>query len=143
MRHGISTDPDKIDTVKNRILPTSTREVQRFLGLVGYYRRYIQNFSMIARLLYRLTERGRAFEWTDECDSAFQELKQKLISAPVLIFPNFNKPFLLDTDGSEIVAGVVLSQPSVDGQECVVAYGSRTLSKAERKYNVTERNCSL
>ena len=138
-RHGIGTDPDKTVTVKNWIVPTSTREVQRFLGLVGYYRRYIQDFSMIAKPLYRLTERGRAFEWTNECDAAFQELKKRLISAPVLVFPNFNKPFLLDTDGSETGVGAVLSQLSDDGQECVVAYGSRTLSKAERKYNVTRK----
>ena len=58
--------------------------------------------------LYRLTERGRAFKWTSECDAAFQELKQRLISAPVLIFPNFDKPFLLDTDGSETGVGAVL-----------------------------------
>ena len=138
-RQGISTDPDKIDIVKKWSVPTSAREVQQFLGLVGYYRRYIQDFSMIATPLYRLTERGRAFEWTSECDAAFQELKQRLISAPVLIFPNFEKPFLLDTDGSETGVGAVLSQLSDDGQECVVAYGSRTLSKAERKYNVTRK----
>ena len=139
MRQGISTDPDKIDTVKKWSVPTSAREVQQFLGLVGYYRRYIQDFSMIATPLYRLTERGRVFEWTSECDAAFQKLKQRLISAPVLIFPNFEKPFLLDTDGSETGVGAVLSQLSDDGQECVVAYGSRTLSKAERKYNVTRK----
>ena len=138
-RHGISTDPDKIDTVRKWSVPTSAREVQQFLGLVGYYRRYIQDFSMISTPLYQLTERGRAFEWTSECDAAFQELKQRLISASVLIFPNFNKPFLLDTDGSETGVGAVLSQLSDDGQECVVAYESRTLSKAERKYNVTRK----
>ena len=94
---------------------------------------------MIVKPLYRLTERGRAFEWTDEFDAAFQELKKRLISAPVLFFPNFDKPFLLDTDGSETGVGAVLSQLSDDGQECVVAYGSRTLSKAERMYNVTRK----
>ena len=133
---------EKMEKTMERALPPSqqrTREVQRFLGLVGYYRRYIQDFSMIAKPLYWLTERGRAFEWTDECDAAFQELKKRLISAPVLVFPYFDKPFLLDTDGSETGVGAVLSQLSDDGQECVVAYGSRTLSKAERKYNITRK----
>ena len=94
---------------------------------------------MIATPLYRLTERGRVFEWTSECDAAFQELKQRLISAPVLIVPNFDKPFHLDTDGSETGVGAVLLQLCDDGQECVVAYKSRTLSKAEQKYNVTRK----
>ena len=138
-RQGISTDPDKIDTLKKWSVPTSAREVKLFLGLVGYYHRYIEDFSMITTPLYRLTEHGQDVEWTSECDAAFQELKQRLILVSVLIFPNFDKPFLLDTDGSETGVGAVLSQLSDDGQECVVAYGSRTLSKAERKYNVTRK----
>ena len=100
----------------------------------------MQDFSTIAKPLYRLTERGRAFEWTTECDSAFKDLKLRLISAPVLVFPNFGKPFLLDTMPAKLHGvGAVLSQRSEDGQECVIAYGSRTLSKAERTYNVTRK----
>ena len=72
-RHGTSTDPDKIDTVRMSSVLTPAREAQQFLGLVGYYGCYIQDFSTIATPLYRLTERGRAFKWTSECDAAFQE----------------------------------------------------------------------
>ena len=117
-------------------VPTLGRDVQQFLGLVGYYRNYIQSFATIAKPLYQLTERGREFDWSKECSISFQELRSRLVAAPILAFPDFSKPFLLDTDACETGIGAVLSQEH-DGLERVVAYASRTLSKAERKYCVT------
>ena len=137
-RGGVSTDPEKTAKVTKWPTPTSVQEVQQFLGLASYYRRFVRNFAEIAKPLHRLTERGRKFFWTLECETAFATLKNRLSSAPILSFPDFSKPFLLDTDASQEGIGAVLSQIS-DGNEQVIAYASRTLSKAERKYSVTRK----
>ena len=98
----------------------------------------MKDFARIAKPLHRLTEKSYPFHWTNECASAFGELRQRLVSAPVLAFPDFRQPFILDTDASDVGMGAVLSQV-LDGQERVIAYASRTLSKPERRYCVTRR----
>ena len=137
-REGIHTDPEKVNAVKTWPVPTSGRDVQQFVGLVGYYRNYIQNFAIIAKPLYQLIERGSEFCWSEECSISFQELRSQLVAALILAFPDFSKPFLLDTDAGETGIGAVLSQEH-DDLERVVAYTSRTLSKAERKYCVIRK----
>ena len=135
---GIATDPAKIENVKNWPVPTNVTELRSFLGLCSYYRRYILNFSAVAKCLHKLTEKGANFIWTSECQDAFTQLKEKLTTAPVLAHPDFSKPFLLDTDASKESIGAVLSQV-VDGYERVIAYGSRTPTKPERRYCVTRK----
>ena len=107
--------------------------------MANYYRRFIKNFSEIAKPLTKLTEKSSKFGWTTECDNAFRSLRNKLISSPILIFPDFSKQFILDTDASEVGIGAVLSQVQPDGSEAVVAYASRTLTKPERNYCVTRK----
>jgi len=107
--------------------------------VAGYYQRFVCKIATIAKPLHRLTEKTARFEWTPECHEAFQILRKRLCSVPILVFPNFNKPFILDTDASNTGIGGVLSQLDEAGNECVIAYASRTLSKAERKYCVTRR----
>jgi hypothetical protein len=124
--------------VKDWPVPTNVSELRSFLGLCGYYRRYIKNFSAIANCLHKLTEKGRKYLWDYNCQNAFQNLKDRLISAPILGHPDFTKPFILDTDASKDAIGAVLSQ-EIDGAEIVIAYGSRTLTKTERKYCVTRK----
>ena len=135
---GVATDPALTEKVDNWPEPQSVRDVQQFLGLASYYRRFVKDFARIAKPLHRLTEKSCPFHWTDECASAFRELRQRLVSAPVLAFPDFRQPFILDTDASDVGMGAVLSQV-LDGQERVIAYASRTLSKPERRYCVTRR----
>jgi len=137
-KHGIATDPDKTQRVSNWPTPTTIQEMQQFLGLASYDRRFIKNFSTIAKQLHRLTEKGHLFNWTTECANSFAELKQRLTTAPVLAFPDYSKQFILDTDTSQEGIGAVISQ-ECNGQEQVIAYASRTLSKAERKYCVTRK----
>ena len=137
-RQGVTTDVDKTSKVSNWSTPTTISEVQKFLGLASYYRRFVKNYATIASPLHKLTERGRQFHWTSECAAAFASLKQRLINASILAFPDFTQPFLVDTDASHSGIGAVLSQ-IVDGKEKVIAYASRTLSKAERKYCVTRK----
>ena len=138
-REGVATDPRKIDQVASWPIPQSAKDVQKFLGLASYYRRFVRDFATIAKPLHRLTEKTATFEWTHECQEAFAELRQKLCTAPVLVFPDFTKPFLLDTDASNTGIGGVLSQLDDEGKEHVIAFASRTLSKSERRYCVTRR----
>ena len=135
---GISTDYAKIATVKEWPIPQNVTEVRRFLGLCAYYRRFIQGFSTIAKPLHRLTEKGKRFSWDEESNYAFQKLKQALTNTPVLAYPLPHGRFVIDTDASDYGIGAILSQEQ-DGEEKVISYFSRTLSKAEQRYCVTRK----
>ncbi|GFU03438.1 retrovirus-related Pol polyprotein from transposon 412 [Trichonephila clavipes] len=118
--------------------PENLRELRSFLGLCTYYRKFVKGFSNIARPLHKLTESKQKFQWTKECEDSFLQLKEALTSSPILIYPQPDKPFILDTDASNESVGAVLSQ-EIDGQERVVAYWSKCLSKPERNYCVTRK----
>ena len=122
---GIATDLRKTERVISWLLPTSKCEVQQFLGLANYYRRFIKNFAKIAKPLYKLIEKSAPFLWTAECKLAFDNLKHSLTSAPVLAHLDYNKPFILDTDANQTGIGAVLSQVQGDGCERVIAYASK------------------
>ena len=136
---GIATDPSKITAVSSWPAPLCKKDVQRFLGLANYYRRFIKGFADIAKPLQRLVEKNSLFEWTDACQNAFTHLRQCLVTAPVLAFPDYEQSFLLDTDASDVGIGAVLSQISDAGSERVIAYASRSLTRQERQYCVTRR----
>ncbi|GFT58779.1 retrovirus-related Pol polyprotein from transposon 17.6 [Trichonephila clavipes] len=135
---GVRTDPEKVFAVKNWKRPENLRELRSFLGLCTYYRKFVKRFSNIARPLHKLTESKQKFQWTKECEDSFLQLKEALTSSPILIYPQSDKPFILDTDASSESVGAVLSQ-EIDGQERVVAYWSKCLSKPERNYCVTRK----
>ena len=136
--NGVSTDPAKISIVSNWPTPTNVTELRSFLGLASYYRRFIRHFAEVAAPLYCLQEKGSTFRWTANCRDAFEILKKKLTSAPILAFPKPSDTFILDTDASECGIGAVLSQRQ-EGIERVIAYGSRTLTKSERNYSTTHK----
>ncbi|GFW19896.1 hypothetical protein TNCV_3561991 [Trichonephila clavipes] len=133
---GVRTDPEKVSAVKNWKRPENLSGLRSFLGLCTYYRKFVKGFSNIARPLHKLTESKQKFQWTKECEDSFLQLKEALTSSPILIYPQPDKPFILDTDASNESVGAVLSQ-EIDGQERVVAYWSKCLSKPERNYCVT------
>ena len=135
---GIATDPEKVRAVKEWPTPTTVKEVQSFLGLASYYRRFIAGFSNIARPLHRLTEKGQPFVWSEACDTAFIELKERLQEAPILAYPIPDLDYILDTDASNEGIGAVLSQV-IDGEERVICYASRVLNKAEKNYCTTRK----
>lgn len=135
---GAETDAEKVEAVRKWPEPVNKTQVRSFIGLCSYYRKFIANFAEIARPLHRLTEASVAFRWTNECQVAFDALKTKLTSAPILTHPDFSKPFILDTDASQNAIGAALSQIQ-NGQERVVAYASKVLSKTERRYCVTRK----
>ena len=118
--------------------PANQKDVRAFLGLTGYYRKYVPDYGDVAEPLVRLTDAKAPFVWTTECQRAFKELKDRLVSAPILAFPTTTDTFVLDTDASNLAIGAVLSQQQ-DGVERVIAYGSRALTKEERNYCVTRR----
>ena len=136
---GISTDPSKTILVADWPTPTSGKDVQKFLGLASYYRRFVPACAAIAKPLHRLTEKTAKFKWSTQCEQAFIELKQRLTSAPILALPEFSEHFVLDTDASDVGIGAVLSQKHANGSERVIAYASRVLSKPERRYCVTRK----
>ena len=135
---GIQTDPDKTEAIRNWEQPTTVSNIRAFLGLCSYYRKFVPNFATLAKPLIKMTEKSSKFEWGPEQQESWMKLKQKLTTAPVLVYPDPEATFVLDTDASDQGIGAVLSQVT-DGQEQVVAYGSRVLTKQERKYCVTRR----
>ena len=136
---GIGTDPEKVAAVKDWPRPKSRKHVRSFLGLVGYYRKFIPSCSTIAKPLTELTSPNVEFVWTKECESAFNALKQCLTEAPILGYPREDGgQYILDTDASDYGIGAILSQVQ-EGREVVLAYASRTLSPAECNYCVTRK----
>ena len=126
---GIRVDPVKIEAVVNWKPPRSVTEVRSFLGLVGYYRRFVKGFSIIASLLTKLLRKGVMFEWSNKCQNSFEQLKEMLVEAPVLTQPTSGKEYTLYSDASGIGLGCVLMQ-----NEKVVAYASRQLKSHEQNY---------
>ncbi|XP_073031204.1 uncharacterized protein [Primulina eburnea] len=128
-KEGISVDPSKIESIQQWTIPKTVSEVRSFLGLAGYYRRFIENFSKIALPLTSLTRKSVKFEWTIACQQAFQELKDKLTFAPVLVLPCGTKDFVVYSDASKLGLGAVLMQHGK-----VIAYASRQLKDYEKNY---------
>jgi hypothetical protein len=122
-------DPSKVQDVLSWNAPTSVGDIQRFLGLAGYYWRFIEGFSKISKPMTELLKKDRKFEWTPACEASFQELKKRLTTAPILLMPNIEKPFSIYCDASGQGLGCVLMQDSH-----VVAYASRQLRKHEAHY---------
>ncbi|KAL0562094.1 hypothetical protein IC582_002544 [Cucumis melo] len=126
---GVSVDPAKIEAVTGWTRPSTVSEVRSFLGIAGYYRRFVENFSRIATPLTQLTRKGVPFVWSKACEDSFQTLKQKLVTAPVLTVPDGSGSFVIYSDASKKGLGCVLMQ-----QGKVVAYASRQLKSHEQNY---------
>ena len=136
---GVSVDNEKIEAISAAPVPRNTAELRNLLGLAGYYRRFIKGFAGISAALHRATSTKREFAWTDEMMSAFEVLKQRLTSPPVLAFPEFEAPFIVETDASSVAVGAVLAQKKEDGKVHPIQYASRTMTAAERNYSAYER----
>ena len=137
-RDGVNPDPEKIKSISEYQRPVNVKEVRAFLGLTGYYRRFIENYAARAKPIIELTKDGVEFDWTEDRLRAFRDLSASLCKPPVLCYPDFTKPFILATDASNTALGVVLSQCNEDGEH-PVAYASRLLKGAELNYSATEK----
>ena len=137
---GVATDEGKIEAIKNWLTPTTVMEVRSFLGFTGYYHRYIPKFMQVAWPLHELTsgenvgKKKAAIKWDSKCQQAFGDLKALCTTAPILTYANFSKLFKLHTDACGTGLGAVLYQTREDGTKAVIAYASRSLSKAESHY---------
>ena len=136
--HGISPLTDKVEAVYNFPVPKNVEEIRSFLGLVGFYRSFIKDFSRIAAPLNRLLSKSVPFEWGKEQQDAYTSLRDRLTDAPILAFPDFTQPFTLYTDASDYAVGAALMQQH-GTQLHPVAYFSKQLNKAQRNYSVTEK----
>ncbi|CAN6704204.1 unnamed protein product [Malus baccata var. baccata] len=135
---GIEVDKSKIDLVRYLPSPTSVREVRSFLGHAGFYRRFIKDFSKISNPLCRLLQKDVSFDFNEECEKAFNHLKEMLTSAPIIVPPDWSLPFELMCDASDYALGAVLGQRK-EKRPHVIYYASRTLNDAQLNYSTTEK----
>lgn len=135
---GVKPNPDKVKAIKNYPIPKTTKQIKGFLGLLGYYRRFINNFAKITKPLSKCLKKGAIIEHNQEFIECFETCKNLLINEPILQYPDFEKPFNLTTDASNVAIGAVLSQGPV-GHDLPIAYASRTLNDSEQNYSVIEK----
>ena len=136
--NGLCVSPDKVDAVKSWPTPRNVHDVRSFLGLAGFYRRFVKDFSKVALPMTALTHDKASWRWGREQQQAFDGLKAALCSAPVLVLPDPSKPFVLNCDSCAYALGATLQQDHGRGLQ-PVAYRSKKLSPAERNYDVRER----
>lgn len=137
----IQTDPDKIAALMDYPIPKSIKDIRRFLGMAGWYHKFISNFASVVAPITDLLKNKNKFEWNATAQESFEKLKKLLSSAPVLHSPDFNKPFFIHCDACKTGIGSVLVQLNSDGDEIPIAFMSRKLNKAQRSYSVTEQEC--
>ncbi len=126
---GIAVNPERVQAVLDWTQPESVKQVRSFLGLASYCRRFVENFSKVAKPLTELVKKDKKFKWTPQCEHSFQELKRRLSSAPVLLPPDFSKDFVIYCDASRQGLGCILMQ-----DRHVIAYASRQLRPHEDNY---------
>lgn len=139
-RHGLRPDPEKIQSIVNVCPPNDVAALRRFIGMSSWYRRFVPNFANIISPLTQLTKKNAKWDWTTECDQSFRKLKECLVSSPILSPPDYDKTFVLQTDASAFGIGAVLTQTYDDGEH-VISFLSRSLTRQERNYSTTEREC--
>src|SRR5436853_3639985 len=124
-KDGLAPDDRKVQTINEYPAPTNTLEIQSFLGMTGFYRQFIQDYSEITKPITDLLKQKNAFKWTNECQDAFEVLKKCLINSPILAHPNKVGLFTVTTDASDFALGAVLSQEQNEGKDYVVSYSSK------------------
>jgi len=140
-RQGILPDPANVQAILQAKPPTDVTGVKSFIGMTHYYGDFVEGYAEIAAPLYELFRKSAVFDWNAERQQAFEMLKDRLASPPVLRRPDTSLPYLLHTDWSPVAIGAVLAQVGLDGQEHPIAYGSRILHGAELNYSATQGEC--
>ena len=135
---GIEVNKSKVELISKFPSPTNVKTVRKFLGHAGFYRRFIRDFSKIAKPLYKILEKDAKFEWDTECQERFKELMVYLSTTPILRAPEWHLPFEVMCDVSDLAVGAVLGQ-RVEGKPYVVYYASKMLNEAQRNYTTTKK----
>lgn len=138
--NGLAIDSSKLEPILNYSRPKCIRDVRRLMGLMGFYQKFIKNYSHVTAPITDLLKKEKKFKWTEAAESALEELKSVLTSSPVLANPIYNRPFIIETDASELAVGAALLQDFPDGRR-IIAYYSKKLSSTQRKYAATEKEC--
>lgn len=136
---GVEVDRAKIATVADFPQPRNVKQVRSFLGMCNYYRKFIKDYSNICAPLLNLLKKNIRFQWKPEHTDAFNILKRKLTTAPILAFPDFGKPFVLSIDASDTAVGYVLGQINSQGLENVIAFGGRALRDQEKRWHINHK----
>ena len=137
---GLLPDPALLAAIRDIPPPKTATEVRSFLGLAGYYRRYVKGFAAIAAPLHALTRKDALFHWSEDCQTAFDQLKARLTTSPITAFPDFSQEFRLYTDASTAGLGAILAQVR-EGKGRIICCTSRALNKAEKSYPATKLEC--
>ena len=137
----VTMDPQKVSAIVNRPIPINVKEVQSFLGLANYYRRFIKDFSKTVAPMYALCKKDAKFVWSEDCRIAFKAIVKACSEFPILQLPDLNRAFIIYTDASGYAMGAILAQLDESGVEHVCAYASRLFKGAEIRYTVTEKEC--
>jgi len=135
----IRMDPVKLKAIQDWPLPQTVKEVQKFLGFCNFYRQFIKDYSHIAQPLFNLTKKETPWNWTTECNTAFETLRQTMIMSPVLMLPDHEKQFTLITNASDYATGAILEQRDALGRSHPIAYFSKSLQPAERNYEIYDK----
>ena len=136
---GIKMEKEKVKEVLEWLTPKCVKDVQKFLGLANYYRRFIEGFAMVARPLHDLVKKDKKWEWTGKKEKAFQELKERFTKEPVLAAPDIDKKMRMEVDASDYAPGGVLSMECEDGLWRPVAFLSKSLNEIERNYEIHDK----
>ena len=137
-KDGVSPDPANIEKIRSWKPPENVKRLKSFLGLTGYYRQFIRDYSKIAHVLTDLTKEDVDWDWTPACQEAFEFLRDTLISNKIMNYPDFSQPFIVKSDASHSAIGYVLNQ-TINGEEKVIAYGSKKLSNTQQNWSTYDR----
>jgi hypothetical protein len=138
-KKGLLVDPSKIAIIVDLPPPTLVKQLCTALGHTGYYRKFVKGYAQIKTPMENFLNKDCQYEWTDECQQSFDTLKQKMVTTPILVFPDWNKEFHVHVDESSIALGEVLAQPGEGDIDHPLAFSSRKLSIAKFNYTTTER----
>ncbi len=138
-KDGLRPGPGNVEAIVKMKPPTNVKETRRFLGMAGCYRKHIDNFLKIAAPLTDLTRKNQPFRWAVDCQQPFEEIKNKLVSSPILVKANLSKQFILETNASQHHVVAVLLQYDDEGLTRTIVYFSKNLKPAEVRYSTTDR----
>ena len=138
-KNGVATCPEKIEAIEKMAPPKNIKGVRSFLGLSGFYRRFVKNNAKIVEPLSRMTRKNSKFDWNSEANTAWQTVKGMLSKNPILVHPDTSKQYTLITDASSYAIGGILTQKGDDGHLHPVSYGSAILTDAQRRWSTVQR----
>ena len=132
-------DEGKVKAIMDWPTPKKVKDIQTFIGFANFYHQFIEDFSGIVKPMTSLLRKDATWKWSDAEENAFQELKRRITTAPVLIMPDMSKQFIVEADASDFAIGAILSQEQLDGKWKLVAFLSHTLNPIERNYEVYDK----